>query len=66
MLTVAEAGRRGGKARLKTMTPDARQEVARLGGQATAKSLTKAERKASAKKAVEARWSKAKRKKAAK
>ena len=32
-------------------------EMARLGGLARAKKLTKAERKASAKKAVEARWS---------
>jgi hypothetical protein len=40
-----------------------RQRVARAGGLARAKKLTKAERKASAKKAVEARWSKRKKEK---
>jgi ubiquinone biosynthesis protein UbiJ len=58
MLTVAEAGRRGGKARLKKMTPEQRQQVARKGARARARSLTPEQRKESARKAARARWAK--------
>jgi hypothetical protein len=48
--------------RMKTMTAEQRQEVARTGGlaggHARAKKLTAAERKAIAKKAAAARWAK--------
>jgi hypothetical protein len=53
-----------GKRKLISMTAEQRQEAARagglVGGRARAKSLTKAQRVAIAKKAVAARWAKAK------
>lgn len=56
VLTVAEAGRKGGKARLKTMTPEERSEVAASGGKATAKKRSAKERSEAARKAATARW----------
>lgn len=58
-----EHGRRAGKARLKVMTPEERQRVARLGAKARWNGLSKAERSEAARKAVQARWAKAKFKK---
>jgi hypothetical protein len=53
-----------GKLRAASMTPAARSEISRMGGlkggRARAKKLTKAQRKAIAKKAAEARWGKKK------
>ena len=57
-------GKKGGPARMQSMTPEERAEFARkggtIGGKARAKKLTKAQRKAIAQKAAAARWEKAK------
>lgn len=60
MLTVREAGRRGGKARLKKMTAEERQRVARQGAAARSAKLTAKQRSAAARKAAKARWNKKK------
>jgi len=62
MLTVAEAGRKGGKARLKKMTPDERQRIARRAAKALNAKLTPQQRKESARRAAQARWAKARKK----
>ena len=64
ILTVAEltskAGKAGGKARAKALTPERRSEIAGMGGnaggKARAKSLTAKRRKEIAAKAAQARW----------
>jgi general stress protein YciG len=58
VLTVAEAGRKGGKARMKTMTAEEREEVARQGGKTRSANLTADQRKKSASRAAKARWAK--------
>lgn len=64
MLTVAEAGRRGGKARLKKMSREERVRVAQLGVQARLKKLTADQRREVARKAAQARWQREKAKEA--
>ena len=58
-------GKKGGKARMESMTPEGRQEFARsggkVGGKARAAKLSPARRKAIARAAVAARWEKHKR-----
>lgn len=58
-------GKKGGKARMESMTPEERQELARsggkVGGKARAAKLSPARRKAIARAAVAARWEKHKR-----
>ncbi len=48
---LAELGKRGGKARLKTMTAEQRREIARKAGQASAKARTKKAKQRKAKNA---------------
>jgi hypothetical protein len=53
---------KGGTARAKALSPAARRKIASAGGKATAAKLTPEERSASARRAVVARWAKAKNK----
>jgi hypothetical protein len=59
-------GKKGGQARMRTMSAEDRQAFGRAGGLASAKTrakvLTPAQRKAIAKKAAEARWGKGEKK----
>jgi hypothetical protein len=61
-------GKKGGKARMESMTAEEREEFARAGGQAGGKAraekLSPARRKEIAKAAIAARWAKAKDKQA--
>jgi hypothetical protein len=54
-------GRKGGKARAKTTTPEQRREWSQRGGQAARDASTPEERSARGKAAAAARWAKAKR-----
>ena len=58
VLSVSEAGRKGGKARLNKMTAKEREDVARSGGAARAANLTAKERTEAARLAANARWAK--------
>ena len=66
LLDPAARGRKGGKARLHTMTAEERQRSARGAVLARWRKATAEERSESARKAVLARWAKAKTKKRAK
>lgn len=57
----AALGRKGGKARLRTMTREERQDIARRAARAWFKKTTKEQRQAIARKAVQARWARARR-----
>lgn len=56
MLTVAEAGRRGGKARLKKMSPEDRKRISQMGVKARLKKMSPEQRKAVAQNAARTRW----------
>lgn len=58
-----ERSRRGGRARANALTAEQRQEIARSGAVALNKRMTKAQRRAAARKAVQARWARARRSK---
>jgi hypothetical protein len=57
---------KGGTARAEALTPSARKKIASAGGKASAAKLTPAQRSANARRAVLARWAKARAKKKAK
>ncbi len=56
-----ERSRRGGRARANALTAEQRQEIARSGAVALNKRMTKAQRRAAARKAVQARWARVRR-----
>ncbi len=56
ILTPAERGRLGGKARLRTMTKAQRQSIARKASRAALEALSPEQRREAARKAVLARW----------
>lgn len=53
-------GKKGGPARARNLSPEARQEIARKGGIASKRKLTPAQRSEVARRAAQARWEKAK------
>jgi len=57
----AALGRKGGKARLRTMTPEQRQEIAKAASRARQRKLTPEQRRTIALKAIRTRWAKARR-----
>jgi len=65
-LELAWYGRKGGKARLRTMTKAERQEIARKAIKARYARTTKADRQEIARNAAKARWAKVKQKKPSK
>ncbi len=59
----AALGRKGGKARLRTMTPEQRQEIAKAASRARHRKLTPEQRQKIARKAIQARWARVQAKK---